>query len=66
MEDIGVSSGRPEVGRPEGSTVFGLARVLLVLERPALAELIALTLNHRVYTTRAVAIASEVETTVAE
>ena len=51
---------------PEGSAaVFGLARVLLVLERPALAELIALTLNQGVHTTRAVAIASEVETTVA-
>jgi len=62
-----VSSGRPEVDRPEGSAaVFGLARVLLVLERPALAELITLTLNHGVYTTRAVAIASEVETTVAK
>ena len=62
-----VSSGRPEIDSPEGSAaVFGLARVLLVLERPALAELIALTLNHGVYTTRAVAIASEVETTVAK
>jgi DNA-binding response OmpR family regulator len=67
VEDIGVSSGRPDVDKPEGSAaVFGLARVLLVLERPALAELIALTLNHGVHTTRAVAIASEVETTVAE
>ena len=46
--------------------MFGLARVLLVLERPALAELIALTLNHGAYTTRAVAIASEVETTLAK
>ena len=62
-----VSSGRPEIDSPEGSAaVFGLARVLLVLERPALAELIALTLNHGAYTTRAVAIASEVETTVAK
>jgi hypothetical protein len=37
-----------------------------VLERPALAEFVALTLNHGVYTTRAVAMASEAETTVAE
>jgi len=38
----------------------------LVLERPALAEFVALTLNHGVDTTRAVAMASEAETTVAE
>ena len=37
-----------------------------MLGRPALAELIARTLNHGVYTTRAVAIGSEVETTVAK
>ncbi|MDQ6672031.1 MAG: hypothetical protein M3069_15035, partial [Chloroflexota bacterium] len=43
----------------------GQARVLLVLERPMLAELITLTLNHGVCTTRAVSVASEVKTTVA-
>ena len=37
-----------------------------MLERPALAEFVALTLNHSVDTTRAVAMASEAETTVAE
>ena len=42
------------------------ARVLLVLDRPTLVELIKLTLNHGVYTTRAVATAAEVEATVAE
>jgi DNA-binding response OmpR family regulator len=44
----------------------GQARVLLVLERPVLAELITLTLNHGVCTTRAATVASEVETTVAK
>jgi DNA-binding response OmpR family regulator len=43
----------------------GQARVLLLLERPMLAELIALTLNHGVCTTRAVSVTSEVKTTVA-
>jgi two-component system response regulator RegX3 len=43
----------------------GQARVLLVLERPMLAELITLTLNHGVCTTRAVTIAAEVKTAVA-
>ena len=43
----------------------GQARVLLVLERPVLVELITLTLNHGVCTTRAVTMASEVETLVA-
>jgi DNA-binding response OmpR family regulator len=42
----------------------GQARVLLVLERPVLAELIALTLNHGVCTTRTVAVTSDVKTTV--
>jgi DNA-binding response OmpR family regulator len=40
--------------------------VLLVLDRPTLIELVKLTLNHGVYTTRAVTTASEVETSVAE
>ncbi len=43
----------------------GQARVLLVLERPMLAELITLTLNHGVCTTRAVSVPSEIKTTVA-
>ena len=67
MEDIGVSSGRPDVDKPEGSAaVFGLARVLLVLERPALAELIAVTLSHGVYATRAAFTVTEVDTAVLE
>jgi DNA-binding response OmpR family regulator len=67
VEDIGVSSGRPDVDKPEGSAaVFGLARVLLVLERPALAELIALTLSQGVYATRAAFTVTEVDTTVVE
>jgi hypothetical protein len=41
-------------------------RVLLVLDRPTLIELVKLTLSHGAYTTRTVATASEIETTVAE
>jgi DNA-binding response OmpR family regulator len=37
----------------------GPARVLLVLDRPVVAELISLTLNHGVYTTRTVTLAYE-------
>jgi DNA-binding response OmpR family regulator len=48
-----------------GWPAIGHARVLLVLDRPILVELITLTLNHGVCTTRAVTIASDVETTVA-
>jgi DNA-binding response OmpR family regulator len=67
VEDIGVCSGRPDVDKPEGSAaVFGLARVLLVLERPALAELIAVTLSHGVYATRAAFTVTEVDTVVVE
>ena len=43
----------------------GPARVLVILERPMLAELIKLTLNHGVYSTRAVATTDEVESIVA-
>jgi DNA-binding response OmpR family regulator len=43
----------------------GQARVLLVLERPMLAELIRLTLNHGVCITRAVTITGELNTAVA-
>jgi DNA-binding response OmpR family regulator len=43
-----------------------MARVLLVLDRPLLVELLALTLSHGVYITRAVTVTSEIETTVAE
>jgi DNA-binding response OmpR family regulator len=42
------------------------ARVLLVLDRPTLVELVKLTLNHGMYTTRVVVGASDVETSVAE
>jgi DNA-binding response OmpR family regulator len=39
---------------------------LLVLDRPTVVELVKLTLNHGVYTTRSVVSAAEVETNVAE
>ena len=42
----------------------GLARVLLVLDRPLLVDLIKLTLNHGVYSTRAVPTSLGVETIV--
>jgi DNA-binding response OmpR family regulator len=38
----------------------GPARVLLVLDRPTLAEIVKLTLNHGVYTTRTAIVTSEV------
>ena len=44
----------------------GPARVLLVLDRPTLVELVKLTFNHGVYTIRAVDTASQVESSVAE
>jgi DNA-binding response OmpR family regulator len=44
----------------------GPARVLMVLDRPALVELIKLTLNHGVYAIRAVGTLNELETSVAE
>jgi DNA-binding response OmpR family regulator len=44
----------------------GPARVLLVLERPMLAELIKLTLNHGVYTTRTVVTSQQVESELTE
>ena len=44
----------------------GQARVLLVLERPVLVELITLTLDHGVCTTRAVTTAAEVDTLLAK
>ncbi|MDQ6674398.1 MAG: response regulator transcription factor [Chloroflexota bacterium] len=49
----------------DGWPAVGQARVLLVLERPTLAELITLTLNHGVYSTRAVSVTSEAKITVA-
>jgi two-component system response regulator RegX3 len=47
-------------------TAVGKVRVLLVLERRLLVELIALTLNHGAYITRAVSSVSEVEAAVAD
>jgi DNA-binding response OmpR family regulator len=44
----------------------GPARVLVVLDRPVLFELIKMTLNHGVYTTRIATIASEVATALAD
>ena len=44
----------------------GPARVLMILDRPMLVELIKLTLNHGVYATRAVATSDEAESVVAE
>jgi DNA-binding response OmpR family regulator len=40
--------------------------VLVVLDRPTIVEIVKLTLNHGVYTTRAVTTAAEVATSVAE
>jgi len=44
----------------------GPARLLLVLDRPMLIELIKMTLNHGVYTTRHVTARAEVETVLSE
>ena len=44
----------------------GPARVLLVLDRPALVELVKLTLNHGVYTIRTVVTPREVESSVTD
>lgn len=44
----------------------GPARVLVVLDRPVLDEIIKLTLNHGVYTTRTVRTATDVATALAE
>ena len=44
----------------------GPARVLLVVDRPVLIELIKMTLNHGVYTTRHVTAPAEVETALSE
>jgi DNA-binding response OmpR family regulator len=44
----------------------GMARVLLVVDRPLLVELLALTLSHGVSITRAVSIPSEIAATVVE
>jgi DNA-binding response OmpR family regulator len=44
----------------------GPARVLLVLDRPVLIELIKMTLNHGVYTTRQLTGPAEVETALSE
>jgi DNA-binding response OmpR family regulator len=44
----------------------GPAKVLLVVDRPALVELIKLTLNHGVYSTRTAALIDEVATNLAE
>jgi CheY-like chemotaxis protein len=44
----------------------GPAKVLVVLDRPPLVELIKMTLNHGVYTTRTVTLADEVATILTE
>src|SRR5438552_3800159 len=44
----------------------GPARVLVVLDRPVLLELIKMTLNHGVYTTRQAATVNEVATALTE
>ena len=44
----------------------GPARVLVVLDRPVLIELVKMTLNHGVYTTRLVATANDFATALAE
>src|SRR3979409_728142 len=44
----------------------GPVRVLVVLDRPILIELIKMTLNHGVYSTRVVTIVNDVTTVLAE
>src|SRR5919202_4433142 len=58
----------PREARPQAAhwPPRGPARVLVVLDRPVLVELIKITLNHGVYTTRASSIPDEVTTALAE
>src|SRR5581483_8318423 len=44
----------------------GPARVLLVLDRPVLVELVKMTLNHGVYTMRRASVLAEIKTVLAE
>src|SRR5438132_6964753 len=44
----------------------GPARVLLLLDRPVLVQLVKLTLNHGVYATKAVDKAAEIEPAIAD
>jgi DNA-binding response OmpR family regulator len=62
------SESTPHTSRHQAShwPARGPARVLLVLDRFALVELIKLTLNHGVYAIRAIDTPSELETSVAE
>jgi DNA-binding response OmpR family regulator len=52
----------PHVSKPQSThwPPRGPARVLVVLDRPVLVELIKLTLHHGAYTTRTVTIANRV------
>jgi DNA-binding response OmpR family regulator len=58
----------PHVAKPQAKhwPPRGPARVLVVLDRPVLVELIKLTLNHGVYTTRTVTTANEFATALTE
>ena len=58
----------PHVSKPQSAQwpPRGPARVLVVLDRPVLIELVRMTLNHGVYSTRAVAATDEVEAVVAD
>ena len=58
----------PHVSKPQSAQwpPRGPARVLVVLDRPVLVELIKLTLNHAVYTTRAVTTATDAANALSE
>src|SRR5438270_1346511 len=58
----------PHAAKPQAThwPPRGPARVLVVLDRPMMIELIKMTLNHGVYTTRTVTSASEVATPLTE
>ena len=58
----------PHVAQPQAThwPPRGPARVLVVLDRPVLIELIRLTLNHGVYTTRAVTTATDAANALSE
>ena len=58
----------PHVAQPQAThwPPRGPARVLVVLDRPVLIELIRLTLNHGVYTTRAVTTAADAANALSE
>ena len=64
MADATVSQGRKN--QATRWPVRGPARVLLLLDRPVLVQLVKLTLNHGVYATHAVEHAADVEPAIAQ